>query len=218
MPFYVILYICKKEEGYLINRKGSIMEKFNISKVTNSEQAIQEMDYQYEKMQGLNSSNGRAGRFYNMLALYEKFPVLKTIWMYVEEAYQYTKKFVKLIITKIADMVKSVGHDYFYIMRFYKNGRHAFDKVGSSNDVMRRQRQHMDYYVGSVDKCDILLCVDTGTISASSLEDKVRSYFIRKYGEKRFLPKDRFRCQVDIEDIKNKIPACLDALRAAEIM
>ena len=194
------------------------MERFDISKISSDKDAIAEMDYQHSKMLNVTSTNGRANRFYNMLALYEKFPCLKNIWVYVEDAYQYVKKFVRRIISRIEDLVYGEGHDYFYIMRFYhRNGRHWFDKVGSSINPERRKKQHSDYYGVWRENIDILLCVDTGDIPASSLEDKVRSYFIRKYGREQFEPKDRFTCMVDIEDIKAKIPACLDALRAAEI-
>lgn len=195
------------------------MERFNISKISTNEDAIKEMDYQYEKMLELGSTNGRAGRFYNMLALYEKFPCLKNIWTYVENAYQYVKKFVRRIITDINNIICGEGHDYFYIMRFYdRNGRHWFDKVGSTKNPERRKKQHADYYGAWRENIDILLCVDTGSIPASSLEDKVRSYFIRKYGDNNFLPKDRFTCMVDIDDIESKIPACLNALQMAEIV
>jgi hypothetical protein len=195
------------------------MERFNISKITTDKDAIAEMDYQYSKMLDLNSTGGRAGRFYNMLALYEKFPCLKTIWVYVEEAYQYVKKFVRRIISNIREAICGEGHDYFYIMRVYhSNGRHWFDKVGSTNNPERRKKQHANYYGVWNDNIETLLCVDTGNIPASSLEDKVRSYFIRKYGNDNFLPKDRFTCMVDIEDIKAKIPNCLKALQMAEII
>lgn len=192
------------------------MEKFNISKVFDNVQAMREMDYQYEKLMNVGTSQARCNRFLNMLALYEKFPCLKSIWEYVEDAWQYTKKFVRRVITRLEDIIQSKEHDYFYIMRFYRHGRHIFDKVGSSARPLARKEQHLNYYE-NVDSADILLCVDTGAIKASSLEDKVRSYFIRKYGEENFLAKDRFLCKVDIEDIKSKIPACLAALRAAEI-
>ena len=194
------------------------MEKFNISKIKSDKDAIAEMDYQYEKMLELNSTSGRAGRFYNMLALYEKFPCLKTIWVYIEDAYQYIKKFVRRIIDNVKDILCGNGHDFFYIMRVcHSNGRHWFDKIGSTIHPERRKKQHADYYGVWKENIDILLCVDTGSIPASSLEDKVRSYFIRKYGKDNFLPKDRFTCMIDLEDIKNKIPTCLDALQMAEI-
>jgi len=195
------------------------MERFNISKISNDKEAIAEMDYQYDKMLDLTSTNGRAGRFYNMLALYEKFPCLKNIWIYVEDAYQYVKKFVRRIISNVRSIVCGEGHDYFYIMRFYdSNGRHWFDKVGSTNNPERRKKQHANYYGAYEYNIETLLCVDTGDIPASSLEDKVRSYFIRKYGKDNFLPKDRFTCMIDIEDIKSKILPCLQALREAEIL
>ena len=195
------------------------MERFNIDKVNTDKEAIMEMDYQYGKMQNVTSTNGRAGRFYNMLALYEKFPILKRMWEYVESAYQYVKKFVRKVISYIDDLIRGEGHDYFYIMRFYdRKGNYMFDKVGSSINPERRKTQHADYYCTYRWNIKTLLCVDTGSIPASSLEDKVRSYFIRKYGKENFKAKDRFLCMVDIDDIMSKIPACLAALQQAEIL
>ena len=195
------------------------MERFNINKITTDEEAFEEMEYQYKKMCDLNSTNGRAGRFYNMLTLYKTFPCLKRIWEYVEDACQYVKKFIRKVINQIHDTVCGEGHDYFYIMRFYhSDGSHWFDKVGSTNNPNRRKRQHADYYGVWTSNIKTLVCVDTGDIPSTSLEDKVRSYFIRKYGRNHFIAKDRFTCMVDIDDIMSKIPDCLTALRKAEIV
>ena len=202
------------------------MEYFQISKVTTEEQAIQEMEEQYKYLCDADNTPSRKNRSLNMFELYEHFPVLKTIWDYVEDAYRYVQKWVKKIISKVKEIVEEIietPHDYFYIMRFYKRywhgkkyiDEHMWDKVGSTNDPDRRSKEHLKKY--NADYVETLVCVDTEEIPATSLEDKVRSYFIRKYGKKNFLPKDRFKCKVDIEDIKTKIPMCLEGLRSAEI-
>lgn len=101
-------------------------------------------------------------------------------------------------------------------MRFFtRDHQFAFYKIGSSVHPDLRLKQHEKYYCNY--DGEIVFTVDTEDMAASSLEDKVRSYFIRKYGKDNYKPKDRFLCEIDIEDIKNKIPSCLKALRAAEI-
>ena len=193
------------------------MERFTMDNLTTNTKIINAMDEQYDLLQKANTTSKRKTCFNHMYALYEKFPILHNLWEYVATAYHYTKAFIRKIIVSVNQIVNDLSHEYFYIMRFYrKDGSHLFDKVGSAKHPRHRRQQHLDYYDEAY-KADILLCVDTGEITASSLEDKVRSYFIRKYGENNFISKDRFKCKVDIDDIRSKIPTCLQKLREAEI-
>lgn len=202
------------------------MKYFQIEKVTTEEQAINEMEEQYKYLCEADSTSGRKNRSLNMFELYEHFPVLKRIWNYVEDAYRYVERWIKKVVSEVKEIIKEIieePHDYFYIMRFYKNRwhgnkcfkEHMWDKVGSTNNPERRANEHLKKY--NADSVETLVCIDTEEIPSTSLEDKVRSYFIRKYGKKNFLAKDRFLCQIDIEDIKAKIPTCLEGLRSAEI-
>jgi len=194
------------------------MKRFDINSLNTNTQIINAMDEQYNLLQQVTTTAKRKTCFGHMCALYERFPILRDLWIYVKDAYHYTKSFIRRIIIEAHQIVTDRSHEYFYIMRFYKrDGSHLFDKVGSAQNPKRRLQQHLDYY-GNAYSADILLCVDTGEITASSLEDKVRSYFIRKYGQDNFISKDRFKCKVDIADIKSKIPSCLERLRAAEII
>ena len=193
------------------------MARFNIETLTTNNKIINAMDEEYSLLLNANTTSKRKTHFQHMYSLYERFPFLHDMWIYIKDAYHYTKAFVRRIIVAVNQIVNNLTHEYFYIMRFYrKDGSHLFDKVGSAKHPRHRKQQHLDYYDEAYD-ADILLCVDTGEITASSLEDKVRSYFIRKYGEDNFISKDRFKCKVDIEDIQSKIPTCLQKLREAEI-
>jgi hypothetical protein len=194
------------------------MEKFNINKVYTDKQAITEMDYQYEKMKEVESSAARCNRFLNMLALYEHFPVLKKLWDYVETAYQYIKKFVRTAMNTVQQILGQIKGQYFYVMRFYNsNHEWVFDKIGSTTqDPYDRLQQNVDYYPDTY-YGEIILLYDTEDITPSSVENVFRNYLIRKYGEKNWIRIDRFKCQLDIEDIEAKLPTCIQKLRAAEI-
>lgn len=201
------------------NQKGIFMERFDIEKVTSDALAISEMDFQYEKMNEVTSTLSRRNRYYNMCALWEKFPVLQTLWEHIADAYRYTQKFIRKVVKKIKDIV-SVVHDYFYVMRFYNsNNEHVFDKIGSSKNPIARLNQHLTNYgkKEGVAYGDIILQFDTHEIAASSMEDQVRDYFIRKYGKDNYLPKDRFFCEVDTKDLEGKLTDCYYALKAAVI-
>ena len=194
------------------------MKRFNMKDLTTNAKIISAMDEQYELLQNADTTSKRKTYYKHMCELYERFPLLHDLWIHVENAYHYVKAFIRRIIITVNQIVNDLSHDYFYIMRFYrKDGSFLFDKVGSAQHPRHRRSQHLNYYDEAYD-ADILLCVDTGSITASSLEDKVRSYFIRKYGEENFISKDRFKCKVDIDDIKAKIPTCLQKLREAEIV
>jgi len=193
------------------------MKRFTMEDLTTNTKIINAMDEQYELLQKANTTSKRKTHFQHMCKLYESFPILRDLWIYVKDAYHYVKAFVRRVIVQVDQIIKDLSHEYFYIMRFYRrDGSFLWDKVGSAQNPTRRRKQHLDYYDEAYE-ADILLCVDTGEITASSLEDKVRSYFIRKYGEDNFISKDRFKCKVDIDDIKSKIPSCLQKLREAEI-
>ena len=194
--------------------------RFSVDRIQNEDEAFEEMDFQYGKLQTVESTEARKNRFYHMLDIYDRFPAVREVWTYIETAVRYTAKFVKKIVNKVSEIINSVlhQHDYFYIMRFYdQNNNHVFDKVGSSVDVSRRLKQHLDKYCG-VHSGEILYKIDTENVAASSLENCVRNYLIRTLGEEKYIPKDRFRCKIDLDDLLPKIPACLNALRKAEIV
>jgi len=194
------------------------MEKFNIKKVYTDKQAIMEMEYQYDKLITVESSTARCNRFFNMLALYERFPILKSIWEYIEDAYQYIKKFVRKTVEAVQDIVGNLKKHYFYIMRFYdRHGDFLFDKIGSTEqDPHDRLNQHLGNYV-SAWSGEILLTYDTEEIAPSSVENTVRNYLIKKLGQENWIKIDRFKKKLDLKDIKSKLPTCIEKLRAAEI-
>ena len=174
-------------------------------------EAKEAMEFHYEELQRADNTFDRKEHCSIMLKIYNKYACVRKIWDYIENAFLYIKRFVK----KIERLLTHEEHDYFYLMRFFTNDdRFCFYKIGSSvhPDIRLTQHEANYGYTG-----EIIFTIDTGDVAASSLEDKVRSYFIRKYGKENYLPKDRFLCEVDIEDIKSKIPTCIKALRAAEI-
>lgn len=189
-----------------------------LEEIRGQKEAREAMEYHYNEMQNSNNSSVRKKCFLIMQKIYNKYASIRKIWGYIENAWNYTKRFVKKVIEIIED---TQPHDYFYIMFFRAlKTEKWFYKIGSSIHPKKRLQEHLNYYsnfYGGIEG-KILFTVDTGNIAASSLEDKVRSYFIRKYGEENYKPKDRFLCEIDLEDIKSKIPTCLNALRAAEIV
>ena len=194
------------------------MRYFNIEKIHSDEQAIQEMEEQYSYLTSSNTTSARKNRCDNMIALYEHFPILHKLWRYIKCAKQYIKKFVRKVAAAIAEFAREKREEFFYIMRFYdRKGRWLWDKVGSTYDIDKRMGEHLRYYK---DACSVetLYSISTGEVSASSLEDNVRDYLIRKLGRENFKPKDRFLAYIDIEDIKAKVPACLESLRNAIII
>ena len=193
------------------------MERFNPNAYTTNAEIIEAMDVEYNKLQNADTTSKRKTCLKHMVALYERYDILHKLWVYIKDAYHYAKCFVRRVIVEVNQIIKHWSHDYFYIMRFYRrDGSFLFDKVGSAQNPKTRLEQHLNYY-GEAYSGEILLCVDTGSVAASTLEDSVRDYFIRKYGFENFISKDRFKCKVDIADIKAKIPSCLERHLAAQI-
>ena len=192
--------------------------RFNINRIKDDDQALEEMNHQYDKMLEVDSTSARKTRFEHMLDIYDNFPVVREIWQYVKDAAHYIKKFVKRCVQKFEEIIDDFlkDHDYFYVMRFYDhNGKFYFDKIGSSVDVERRFKQHLNKY--PVSSGEILFTFDTEHIDASSLENIVRNYLVKKYGKKVYIPKDRFSVRINVEDIAEKIPKSMEYLRLAEI-
>ena len=157
------------------------MERFNLNAFTKNSEIIEAMDAEYEKLQNASTTSKRKTCLKHMVALYEKFEFLHNLWIYVKDAYHYAKCFVRRVIVEAKQIVKHWSHDYFYIMRFYnRDGSFLFDKVGSAQNPNTRLTQHLNYY-NEAYSGTILLCVDTGSVAASTIEDSVRDYFIRKY-------------------------------------
>lgn len=69
----MIYYIVKRRSNST-NQKGLKMtdHNFNLNNINTIEEALQEMDYQLYKMEGL-SSLAKRNRFFNMVAIYHKF-------------------------------------------------------------------------------------------------------------------------------------------------
>ena len=67
---------------------------FNLNNIRTVEEALKEMDYQQEKMFGL-STLAKRNRYYNMVAIYKKFPELKAWWGHLPDESQYLYKFIK---------------------------------------------------------------------------------------------------------------------------
>lgn len=183
-----------------------------LNEIRGQTEAKEAMEFHYAELQKADNTFDRKEHCNIMLKIYNKYACVRKIWDYIENAFLYIKRFIK----KIERFFTPEKHDYFYLMRFFDHyGNFAFYKIGSSIHPDLRLKEHEKYY------CDyygeIIFTVDTEDMTASSLEDKVRAYFIRKYGKDNFIPKDRFICDIDIEDIQKKIPACIKALRAAEI-
>ena len=194
--------------------------RFNIDRIENDEQALEEMNHQYNRMLNVESTSARKSRFYNMLDIYDRFPVVRELWQYVKDAAHYVKKFVKRCVNAVGEIIGNIlnNHDYFYIMRFYKeNGDFAFDKIGSSIDVERRFKQHIENYK-EVDHGKILFKFDTEYVAASSLENVVRNFLVKTYGAKKYIPKDRFSCRIDVEAVAQRIPQSMEHLRLAEMV
>lgn len=177
--------------------------------VSGQKEAKAAMDRYYEQLQNAKTNYLKKNIFSLMKELYDNYACIRKLWDYIEDAWQYTKRFIKKTLSYDTDI-----HDYFYIMSFNVD-ENRFYKIGSSRHPDRRLKQHEKNY-GTTGT--ILYTYDTQDVPSSSLENQVRKYLINKYGEEYYIPKDRFICDIDIQDITHKIPRCMKSLKAAEIV
>lgn len=146
---------------------------FNLSNINTVEEALQEMDYQLNKMEGL-SSLAKRNRFFNMVAIYHKFPELKAWWAYDKDAPQYKDKFIKKSNKKrnycpvTGDLPKleipcastewlpeERGLYFIGMIGVNPNGtKYYLVKVGSTENIAKRVRQYGSYnpmvYIGGI--------------------------------------------------------------------
>lgn len=146
---------------------------FNLGNVNTIEEALQEMDYQLSKMEGL-SSLAKRNRFFNMVAVYHKFPELKAWWTYDKDAPQYKNKFIKKSSKKktyysvTGELPKleipcastewlpeDRGLYFIGMIGVNPNGtKYYLVKVGSTENLAKRIRQYGSYnpmiYIGGI--------------------------------------------------------------------
>ena len=187
---------------------------FTLDEIKGQEQAKKAMNEHYTALLDADNTEDRKEHFSFMKKLFDKYVCIRKIWEYVENAKRYVSRFFKKITDALIEQVK---HDYFYIMKF-RDYIHDdfFIKIGSSVHPEIRLKQHERNYKGC--SGTILYTYETGDVNSSSVENEVRDYFIRKYGEENFIPNDRFTCEIDLQDIISKVPLCVERLRAAKII
>ena len=107
---------------------------------------------------------------------------------------------------------------YFYIVEMYdRHGRLLWTKIGATKNFEKRMKQHYNYY-NEVYDIKTLFVIDTQDIPAEEVENKVRTYLLKRYGRTHYIPNDRFTRKINLEELVAKIPACIQKLREAEIV
>ena len=172
---------------------------FNLNNIHTVEEALKEMDYQQEKMYGL-SSLAKRSRYYNMVAIYKKFPELKAWWGHLPDETQYLNKFIKkkqkkkqyypvngnlpkleLPCADASCLPEGRGLYFIGMIGINPNEtKYYLVKIGSAENIAKRVRQYgtynpMIYIGGAIENIDGRLS-DAETTCHEYLADKAYAY------------------------------------------
>lgn len=78
-------------------------------------------------------------------------------------------------------------------------------------------KQPVSYTEAGVNSLRVIGIWDCGEIAPEEVESKIRSYLKRKYGAENYIKNDRFDCEIDYDDLKEKIPTVIKNLQAIEV-
>ena len=167
---------------------------------------LSEMDCYYERMNACESTSGRSYNFKKMLALYEQYECIRSVWNYVSEAYRIVKRFVKKTAEAILQKEKesSEKRQLFYLVRFLdSNGNLIWSKIGTTTrSIKERMKEHMRKYKKQgfdVATCDVQKVWDCGKIPAEGLESEFRASYVRRFPNL-YVKTDRFKMEFDYQE------------------
>lgn len=155
--------------------------------------ALAMMDNYADKLAKAGTTYYRKKYFAQMLALFNKYKVVRDVWNYVENAHLIVKRFIKKVKAKcknphvvFADSVEVIpkGHEQFYLIRLLNSsGDLVWSKIGTTtNRTTQRMCEHLDYYADD-GITDIVVdrVWDCGDYPAEMFESLFRAYYIKKY-------------------------------------
>lgn len=184
------------------------MSKFDVEWYvgnTNESNVIERMERAHERIVAATDSRKRRDWFNIMAQLYNKYPIVREMWEYVESVRLLAKRFVKRVVNKVKTALNininyNASADYpegsqlVYLIRLLdRDGGLVWSKVGTTTRTMKkRMSEHLRYYkkygVASIEVTRVYNC---GEIPAEGLESEFRSKYMRKYPGA-FRKNDRF--------------------------
>ena len=79
-------------------------------------------------------------------------------------------------------------------------------------------KQPSSYSDAGIDSIRVIGIWDCGNIDPVEVESKARSFLKKTYGEEHYIKNDRFDCEIDYEELKEKIPQVIKKLQEAEMV
>jgi len=172
---------------------------FNLNNITTIEDALKEMAYQQKKMLSV-SSMAKRNRYYNMVAIYQKFPALKAWWAHLPDEKRYTDKFIQrkqkkkaynpiigglpkleLSCADTSYLPQEQGLYFIGMIGINPNEtKYHLVKIGCAENIYRRLRQYGTYnpmiYIGGT-VCNLNVSIsDAETTCHEYLAEKAYAY------------------------------------------
>lgn len=168
-------------------------------------EALTGMDLLHDKIAAATESRSRRYFFDVMLKFYEKFPIVREVWEYMENVRMLIGRFVKRAVSKVKTALNvntrysastnyPEGSQLVYLIRLLdRDGGLVWSKVGTTTRTMKkRMAEHLRYYKKyGVASIEVIRVYDCGEIPAEGLESEFRSKYMRKYPGA-FRKNDRF--------------------------
>lgn len=116
------------------------------------------------------------------------------------------------------------GNQFYLIELLRQMNEVIWPKIGTTtrNTALRFKehigsKQPSSYSDAGIDSIRVIGIWDCGDIDPVEVESKARSFLKKKYGEEHYIKNDRFDCEIDYEELKEKIPQVIKKLQEAEM-
>lgn len=178
---------------------------------------LKEMDRLYNELQNATSTKERKAHYFLMTSLMENHKFLFKFWEIREHMRLWTKKIIRVVpetVQKVAEKLspqlrvnwneieipKDGTHTFYLIQLLNRDFELIWSKIGTSDHIKRRMREHLSYYKKyGIEYIKVQRVYECGRIGAEYYESKFRAYYMSKYMEQ-YQRTDRFiGVQFDLE-------------------
>ena len=113
------------------------------------------------------------------------------------------------------------GEQCYLVWFFDKRGKFLWTKPGTTyRSTIERMHEHLGhaYKGGTVHSIKVMAIWDCEGISATDIESRIRTYFIKKYGENHYIKNDRFDVPDDGAELIEQVPKIIEQLKLIQLV
>lgn len=184
----------------------------------NNIEILEKMDSLYEKLQSANSTKERKEYYFEMESLMKNHKFLFKFWEIRENVRFWAKKIVRIVSETIQKVVEKLSpklrinwneieipkdgtHTFYLIQLLNRDFELVWSKIGTSDHVERRMREHLSYYKKyGIEYIKVQRIYNCGQMGTEYYESKFRAHYMLKHTEQ-YQRNDRFiGVQFDLDE------------------